>query len=297
MRPLEPASIRARQNLWHAARGSPRAEETHGRFGGAEQPANAEDVGGLRDESSADKVQEHVVELEASSEGKVRAEAFAKARGRPVVNRRRSDTAVLVVDDDGPYPPSALENDDGEDERVAGARLEVPASRIEQETKEVAGDDANDGREEGAQSARAHREVQGEESAVERFREDGLRDQGDNEKELSEHWRSQRAADRKKPLGAKTHSWAEEELCRFAQLDQDRRVDEEPNGDTVGALDAFGRRKEERHERTRCLDCDEDEVDLRIDFTGRRAIGRKREVNRAAEDLIEFWRRKSVRGR
>lgn len=90
----------------------------------------------------------------------------------------------MLVDDDGPGPPRALKNNDGDQEGVTGARLEVPALGIEQEAEKVAGDDADDGGEERSECTRTDREVQGEEGAVERLREDGLRDERDDEEEL-----------------------------------------------------------------------------------------------------------------
>lgn len=100
-----------------------------------------------------------------------------------------------------------------------------------------------------------------------------------------------------------THAASEEELGGLAQLDKDRRVNEETDWNAVLALHSFRWREEECDEWTSRLDGDEDQVNLRVDRACRRTIGRESEVDSAAEDLIDsrarlaqnrthvFWRR------
>lgn len=61
-------------------------ERTHGRFRGAEQAADADHVGRFGDESAANEIQEHVVELEAGGDGEVGTETLAEAGIFPVVD-------------------------------------------------------------------------------------------------------------------------------------------------------------------------------------------------------------------
>lgn len=61
-------------------------ERTHGRFGGTEQAADADHVGRFGDESAANEIQEHVVELEAGGDGEVGTETLAEAGIFPVVD-------------------------------------------------------------------------------------------------------------------------------------------------------------------------------------------------------------------
>jgi hypothetical protein len=84
-----------------------------------------------------------------------------------------------------------------------------------------------------------------------------------------------------------THAACKEKLGGLAQLDEDRRVDEETDWNAVLTLHSFRWREEKCDEWTGRLDGDKHKVDLRVDLACRRAIGREPEVDSAAEDLID----------